>query len=95
MIEKESIEYKGELPAYKINYNDGLNLYIGARSGELITRRSNLWRFYDILWALHIMDWKNHDSFNHNFIRIIAGLAFITVIFGIALIPYRIKYFRK
>ena len=91
LIDKESLEYKGEIPAWKINYQNGLSVYIGAKSGEVITRRTNLWRFYDTLWSLHIMDWKNHESFNHNFIRIVAGLAFLTVIFGIALIPYRVK----
>lgn len=91
LIDKESVEYKGEIPAWKINYKNGLSVYIGAKSGEIITRRTNLWRFYDTLWSLHIMDWKNHENFNHNFIRIIAGLAFLTIIFGIALIPYRVR----
>ncbi|MBN8648230.1 MAG: hypothetical protein J0L55_09770 [Caulobacterales bacterium] len=95
LVGKESVEYKGEIPAWKVNYENGLSVYIGAKSGEIITRRTNLWRFYDTLWSLHIMDWKNHESFNHNFIRIVAGLAFLTVIFGIALIPYRVKFRRK
>lgn len=94
LLDKESIEYKGEIPAWKINYQNGLSVYIGAKSGEVITRRTNLWRFYDTLWSLHIMDWKNHENFNHNFIRIVAGLAFLTIIFGIALIPYRVKFWR-
>lgn len=94
LIDKESIEYKGEIPAWKINYKNGLSVYIGAKSGEVITRRTNLWRLYDTLWSLHIMDWKNHENFNHNFIRIVAVLAFLTVIFGIALIPYRVKFRR-
>lgn len=94
LLDKESIEYKGEIPAWKINYQNGLSVYIGAKSGETITRRTNLWRFYDTLWSLHIMDWKNHENFNHNFIRIVAGFAFLTIIFGIALIPYRVKFWR-
>lgn len=91
LLDKESVEYKGEIPAWKINYKNGLSVYIGAKSGEIITRRTNLWRFYDTLWSLHIMDWKNHENFNHNLIRIAAGLAFLTIIFGIALIPYRVR----
>lgn len=94
-IDAHNLEYKGELPAYQIIYNDGFTLYVGANSGEVRARRSSLWRVYDTLWALHIMDWVNHDNFNNPVIRIIAIFALVLIIAGFALIPYRFKWRKK
>lgn len=92
LIYAHNIEYQGELPAFLIKYSDGFTLYVGANSGEVRARRSSLWRVYDKLWSLHIMDWVNHDNFNNPFIRIVAVLAIILVLAGIALIPYRFRW---
>ncbi len=94
LIDAHNIEYKGELPAFQIKYSDGFTLYVGANSGEVRARRSTLWRVYDTLWALHIMDWVEHDNFNNSFIRIVASLAVFLVAFGIVLIPYRFRWRR-
>jgi len=58
-------------------------------------RRSERWRVYEFLWALHIMDYRDHENFNHAPIIIVSILAFLSTIAGIALIPYRFRWRRK
>lgn len=64
-------------------------------TGAVTARRSDLWRLYDTLWALHIMDWQNHEDFNHPLIVFVSWLTLLSVIAGVVLIPYRIRFGRQ
>lgn len=89
-------EYHGALPAWRVRFREhGMAVYVADNTGAVTARRSDLWRLYDTLWALHIMDWKNHEDFNHPLIIGVAWLTLISVIAGIALIPYRFRWTRR
>lgn len=92
-----SPEYRAALPAWRISFDEPgeLAVYVGANNGQVTARRSDLWRVYDFLWALHIMDYREHENFNHAPIIIVSILAFLSTIAGIALIPYRFRWRRK
>jgi len=91
-ITTESPQYRGALPAYRVQFAEGgLAVYVAENTGAVTARRSDLWRLYDALWALHIMDWKNHEDFNHPLIIIVAWLTLISVIAGVVLLPFRIR----
>jgi hypothetical protein len=93
LIETESSEYRGALPAWRAQFADGgLAVYVAANTGAVTARRSDIWRLYDTLWALHIMDWQNHEDFNHPLIIIVTAITLLSVIAGIVLIPYRIRF---
>lgn len=92
-ITEESAEYRGALPAYRVQFADGgLSVYVAENTGAVTARRSDLWRLYDALWALHIMDWQNHEDFNHPLIIVVTWLTLLSVIAGVVLIPYRIRF---
>lgn len=97
LITEESPEYRGALPAWRIEFNEPskLAVYVSANNGLVTARRSELWRIYDTLWALHIMDWRDHENFNHWPIIVVSVLAFLSTIAGILLIPYRFKWRRR
>lgn len=87
-VEKTEIgsEYRGgELPAWRLVLEDGSHLYIGAESGLLRSVRTDDWRLYDFLWGLHIMDYEARTDFNNWLLKIMAGLAVITVLSGMIL----------
>lgn len=91
-VTAESPEYRGALPAYRVQFEDqGLAVYVAENTGAVTARRSDLWRIYDFLWALHIMDWENHEDFNHPLVIAVAALTLVSVLAGIALLPYRIR----
>ena len=69
--------------------------FAAANTGQVTARRSELWRVYDTLWALHIMDYRDHENFNHLPIIIVSLLALFSTIAGIMLIPYRFRWRRK
>lgn len=93
LVTSQSTEYRGVLPAWRVQFADGgLAVYVAADTGTVTARRSDLWRLYDTLWALHIMDWRGHEDFNHPLIVIVTSITLISVIAGIVLIPYRIRF---
>ncbi|KAF0176706.1 MAG: PepSY domain-containing protein [Hyphomonadaceae bacterium] len=95
-IEAETPEYRGALPAWRLQFREGgLAVYVAVNTGAVTARRSDLWRLYDTLWALHIMDWRDHENFNHPLIIITAALTLISTIAGIVLLPFRIRFRRR
>jgi hypothetical protein len=95
LVSTKNTEYRGPLPAWRVQFADGgLSVYVTANTGAVTARRSDLWRLYDVLWALHIMDWHDHENFNHPLIITTTLITLLSVIAGIVLIPYRIRFRR-
>lgn len=96
-VSTPSLEYRGALPAWRLEFADSehLAVYVAANTGQVTARRSDLWRTYDALWALHIMDWRDHENFNHGLIIGASVLALVSTIGGIVLIPYRFRWRRR
>ena len=94
VVTEESPEYRGALPAWRVDFDDGANrsLYVAADTGAVAARRSTLWRTFDFLWSLHIMDFKNHEDFNTPLLIIATALALIVIVTGIVMFPSRLGY---
>jgi len=89
-IEKEErgVEYRGRrLPIYKIltDTKDDINIYLDPITGDIAAIRSDSWRAWDLLWALHIMDYQDRDNINNILLKIFSVLALISSITGIIL----------
>ena len=84
----------GALPAWRVDFDDGASrsLYIAADTGAVGARRSTLWRTFDFLWSLHIMDFKNHENFNTPLLIIATALGLIVIVTGFVLFPSRLGY---
>ena len=85
-------EYRGALPAWRVDFDDGAHrsLYVAADTGAVTARRSTLWRVYDFLWGLHIMDWRGHENFNTWLLAVATALALVMSIAGVVLLPSRL-----
>jgi uncharacterized iron-regulated membrane protein len=94
LVTTASPEYRGALPAWRVDFEGSraVSLYVAADTGAVAARRSNLWRTYDFLWSLHIMDFRNHEDFNTPLLVIATGLALVMVATGIILFPSRLGY---
>ena len=94
LVTEESTEYRAALPAWRIDFDDGANraLYVAQDSGVVTARRSTLWRVFDFLWSLHIMDFKNHEDFNTPLLIGATALSLVMIIAGIILFPSRLGY---
>lgn len=93
-VTKNFPEYRGALPAWRVDFDDGANrsLYVAADTGVVTARRSTLWRVFDFLWSLHIMDFKEHEDFNTPLLAIATGLGLVVIVTGIVLFPSRLGW---
>lgn len=71
--EKPPEDYRGSLPVFRVAVADSrrTNLYIHPVNGQIIARRNAYWRWYDRLWMLHILDFKERENFNNPLLRIV------------------------
>ena len=79
-------------PLWRVDFADRekTSFYLSPETGEVVSRRSGVWRFYDFFWRLHIMDWPNGKDFNHPLIVVTTALTLSIVITGIILLWIRL-----
>ena len=71
-------------PFWQIEF-EGWNrptLYISPTTGEMISRRHNLWRIFDFAWMIHIMDYENRTNVNNPLLRVATWSAVFMAISG-------------
>ena len=91
LLEETGIEYRGPLPVWRVTFADDSNtsFYFLPDTGSLASVRTDLWRFYDFMWMLHIMDYDTRDDFNHPLLYLMALAALIFAISGFVLAWFR------
>ena len=88
--EKAGSEFRGRsLPIYRVKTKSKddykINVYINMYSGNVVAIRSDKWRIWDLMWSLHIMDWKERDNIDNLFLKIFSILALVSSLTGIML----------
>ena len=93
LITKPLTEYRGKYPVWRVDFNNSeyTSFYISPETGKLKARRGILWRIYDFLWMLHIMDYQSRSDFNNWFLIIAALLALSATISGLGLIKFSFR----
>lgn len=74
---------------YRVTFADDIRVYISSQ-GEIGAVRTPWWRFYDLFWGLHIMDWQDREN-THGPVIIAATLLALGVVLSGALLT--IKHF--
>ncbi|MEQ1782387.1 MAG: hypothetical protein ABMA14_13565 [Hyphomonadaceae bacterium] len=80
---------KGEVWATHFKGEGNPTLYISAVDGRTSNPRVDLWRLYDFLYGLHLMDYVDHENYNTPWMVALAVLALSSVLFGVALLVHR------
>ncbi len=85
-------EYRGKVPVWQVQFNDSskTRLYLDAETARLKAVRTKLWRVYDFMWMLHIMDYTREDDFHSWWLRLAACLSLLFAISGILLVIHRV-----
>lgn len=93
LVTHEISEYRGKYPVWQINFNnlEDTTFYVSQETGQLTAARGVLWRIYDFLWMLHIMDYRNRTDFNNWILILAAVLGLATSISGLILIKYSFR----
>jgi uncharacterized iron-regulated membrane protein len=81
-----------DTPLWRVDFDDRerTSFYLSPETGEVVTRRSDVWRFYDFFWRLHILDFREGDDFNHPLIVAAAALTLPVVVTGFILLWMRL-----
>ncbi|HEY0626657.1 MAG TPA: PepSY domain-containing protein [Allosphingosinicella sp.] len=97
LVETESTEYRGTLPAWRVDFADDrdTSLYVAADLAKVTARRTDLWRTFDFFWGLHIMDWKGRENFNTWWLWLATALALVGVIAGLIMLPRSFGLLKK
>jgi uncharacterized iron-regulated membrane protein len=83
------LELRRPRPSWQARFADDTHIYIDADTGAVLATRSALWRAFDVMWGLHIMDLQTREDTNHPILIGFAALAVISILIGIILLPLR------
>ncbi len=85
------IDLRRPVATWQVTLGDGTRFYVDAASGQIVATRTRWWRFYDMMWGLHIMDLKTRED-AHNPLVIGFGIIVLAVsLIGAILLPRTLK----
>ena len=85
------------VPLWRVEFEGAWRptFYISPFTGELITRRHDLWRTFDVVWMLHIMDYDDRQDVNNVLLRGFTWLAVLASATGAWLLLYSFRRRRR
>ena len=93
-VETAATEIRGrELPLWRARFGDAVNtaVYVSPDSGTVVARRNDLWRVFDFVWMLHIMDYDEREDFNHPLLIATASTALLFVLSGLTMLFFSFR----
>ena len=81
------------LPLWRVDFDDIWNssFYVDPYTGEFTTRRHTLWRVFDFMWMLHVMDYDERADINNVVLRVFSVLGAFLGLSGVWLLFYSFK----
>ena len=85
--DKPPLELRRNIDAWRVSMDDGARFYVNADTGEIMARRTGLWRMFDIMWGLHIMDLQTREDINNPWLVGFAALSVVSLLMALVLLP--------
>ena len=78
------------VPMWRVEFADSneTTLYLSPQTGELLAKRHDLWRWFDLLWMLHIMDYDERSDVNNTLLRVASSAGLLFALSGVWLLFY-------
>ena len=91
LIRIEPGDYRGDLPVWQVQLADAENTraYVSPDSGKIVAVRTDTWRTFDLMWGLHIMDWKSREDINSPWLFGFALASLVLALAGLVLLVKR------
>lgn len=85
------------LPLWQVSFNDelGTRFYLNPETGAVQRVRTDTWRLFDLMWMLHIMDYKDRSNFNSPWLIVFAASALFFTLTGVVLLYKRFRPKRR
>jgi hypothetical protein len=85
------LELRRAMNGWRVRMEDDTHFYVDGGSGEIVARRTSWWRFYDLMWGLHIMDLQGREDTHNPWIVSFAALSLGMVLLALTLLPMTIR----
>lgn len=88
-VDTAASEIRGrDLPLWRARFGDAQNtaVYVSPATGAVAARRNDLWRVFDFVWMLHIMDYEEREDFNHPLLIAAAITALLFTLSGLVML---------
>lgn len=87
------VESSREGPLWRVDFDDKVHtaFYLAPETGEVVSRRTNVWRFYDFFFRIHVMNFGKDEGFNHPLIIATAALTLAMSVAGVVLLWIRLR----
>jgi len=93
--DKPPLEFRRPVAAWRVAMDDGTRFYVDAGSGKILSTRTSWWRFYDLMWGLHIMDLETRED-AHNPLTIGFAIAALAMaLLALVLLPLSTRWRRR
>lgn len=72
------------LPVWQVSFDDAVNstIYVSMVSGDIVTRRHDFWRIFDLFWRIHIMDYDDGADIDNPVLLLTTLIAIVAIICG-------------
>ncbi len=85
------MDLRRPIAAWQVTMDDGAHFYVDAASGQIVATRTRWWRFYDLMWGLHIMDPQTREDTHNPFVILFGIVALAMSVLGTILLPKALK----
>lgn len=89
--EDAPFDFRRPVAVWQIALDDGTHVYVGRETGEIEAVRTRWWRWFDVMWGLHIMDLSGREDTSHPILIASAALSLIGAVLGCVLLFRRRK----
>jgi uncharacterized iron-regulated membrane protein len=93
--EAPPIDFRRKIAAWRVTMSDGTRFYLDSATGEILARRTRWWRFYDLMWGLHIMDLETREDAHNPLLIGFALVSLLSLLLALVLLPLTLKRRRR
>jgi hypothetical protein len=93
--EAPPLELRRKVSAWRVTMSDGTRFYLDSATGEILARRTRWWRFYDLMWGIHIMDLDTREDAHNPLLIGFAAVSLAAVLLAFLLLPPTLKRRRR
>jgi len=89
------LDLRRKVEAWRVTMSDGTRFYLDSATGEILAKRTSWWRFYDLMWGIHIMDLETREDAHNPLLIGFAILSLATVLLAFLLLPGTLRRRRR
>ena len=92
---KPPLDLRQPIAAWQVAMADGTHFYVDRGSGKIVATRTAYWRFYDVMWGIHIMDLKTREDTSNPLVIGFGLFALAMSLLALVLLPLTINRRRR